>query len=84
MIGMDGVFMGRKGSNSNLGFGCVVESTHADNQTLAIVEGYNYRPVAESFWSYGSMPSETNEQLLRSWADRMGYRLVKKSVKKDF
>lgn len=87
--------LGRKISNSlshelmgsqasaltDLGYGKVVECTHADNSTLALIEGYRYNPIAHGFWRPKQSYEDLKVDLLRSWADKLGYRLVKKSVK---
>lgn len=62
------------------GYGCVVECTHADNQTLAVVDSLRFIPTAYSMWSHNHNETE-NElkiKLLKEAADHLGYRLVKK------
>jgi len=81
MIGMNEAYMSRPGPRADLGYGRVAECTHADNQTLAIVEGYRFNAVAHSFWRPGQKFEETQLELLRAWADNMGFRLVKKPEK---
>jgi hypothetical protein len=83
MIGMNDAYLSRPGERANLGYGRVVECTHADNATLAIVEGYRYNPIAHSFWRQGQKFEDTQVELLRAWADKMGYRLVKKPTKES-
>lgn len=65
-------------SKAHLGFGTVVQCTHADTQTVGIIDSYRFLPVAHSFWR----PSDTDillkERLLREWADEMGFKLVRK------
>ena len=81
--GMGDVFIGsRHGQRADLGYGRVVECTHADNVTLALVEGYHYSPIVHGFWRTGQKYEDAKMDLLRGWADKMGYRLVKKSEEK--
>lgn len=81
MIGMNEAYMSNPGVRANLGYGRVAECVHADTQTLAIVEGYRFNTVARSWWHQGQKYDETQVELLRAWADKMGYRLVKKPTK---
>jgi len=66
-------------SNADLGYGKVVQCTHADTHTLALIESYNLIPIAHGFWHHGQDHSEMCVQLMKDWADKHGYRLVKKS-----
>lgn len=70
------------GSNSRLdGYGQVVECTHADVQTLVVLEHYTgFEPVAQSSW----YPNQQNRdlELVRQAAAALGYRLVKKATPK--
>jgi|GEM_PF-2382529 len=80
--GMGDVFIGsRHGQRADLGYGRVVECTHADNVTLALVEGYHYVPIVQSFWSSYKL-QDTKIDILRAWAEKEGYRLVKKAEEK--
>ena len=72
--GMNGVHMQ---DNGDLHYGKVVECTHADTQTLAVVDGYNFQPVAYEAWNSCDTPSSVVMKLLRAAAKKMGYRLVK-------
>ncbi len=60
-------------------YGYVLECTHADTQTLLAIDGYRGKAVAHSFWRRDDHEAAMHERLLRDMADRMGYRLVKKS-----
>lgn len=81
MIGMNEAFMSRPGPRADLGYGRVVECAHADTSTLAIIDGYSFNTIAQSWWNYGQSSEGKKIELLRAWADRMGYRLVQKSTK---
>jgi hypothetical protein len=83
VIGMNHVARDRKDlyGPSYLGYGRVVECTHADTETLAVVSSYSFNPVARSSWYMNKDEATTKMELLRQAADSMGYRLVKKSVK---
>lgn len=71
-----------KGSNySDLGYGRVVECTHADTQTLALIDSLHFTPVVHSFWRKGELDSDRDVRILKHAADALGYRLVKKAAK---
>jgi len=84
MLGVNDAFMSSEspGPRGDLGYGRVVECAHADTQTLAIIDGYQYKPIAYAWWYAGQTTDITKIELLKSWADKMGYRLVKKPEKK--
>lgn len=69
----------QKSDEASLGYGRVVECCHADQQTLAVVDSYSLHPLAHSHW----FPNQTDEEralkLLKEAADKLGYRLVRKS-----
>jgi len=81
-FGANHCFMNKSTPGADLGFGRVVECAHADDQTLAILEGYRLNVVAHNFWNRTQTFDDVQAELLRAWADRRGYRLVKKSEKK--
>ncbi len=83
MIGMNECYMSRSGDRADLHYGRVVECTHADTQTLAVIEGYRFNAVAHSFWNRGQDREEMELDLLKRWADKMGYRLTKKPNKEN-
>lgn len=57
--------------------GKVVECCHSDTITLAKVSFYQgFEPLAYSSWNW---PNKDNISLLKDAADKLGYRLVKKS-----
>lgn len=68
-------------SNADLGYGRVVQCTHADTQTLAVIDSYHFSPVAHSFWRQNDTQPAKELRLMQDWADRMGYRLVRKPTK---
>lgn len=79
--GANNCFLSMPGPQTDLDYGRVVECKHADSHTLAILEGYRFNPVAHGFWCNSQSFEAMNEALLRNWADRLGFRLVKKSAK---
>lgn len=83
MIGMNECYMSRAGDRTDLGYGRVVECTHADTHTLALIEGYRFNALAHSFWQQGQAFDRMKEDMLKAWADKLGYRLVRKSVIKE-
>jgi hypothetical protein len=64
--------------SADIGYGRVVECTHADTKTLAFLQFYDwFTPVAHGFYT------QEDVAVLKDAADKMGYRLVKKSVKAE-
>jgi len=64
------------------GYGRVVECTHADTQTLAVIDSLQFVPAAYGQWSRNSeTENELKIKLLRAAAEHLGYRLVKKPSK---
>ena len=60
------------------GYGRAVECTHADCQTLAVLDGYTgFSHVVSDIWTRGDEPDSTAIRLLKSAAKKLGYRLVK-------
>ena len=67
---------------ANLRYGRVVECTHADTQTLALVTDYTgFVPLAYSSWY--AREDNVELKILKRAADALGYRLVKKSQPKE-
>lgn len=63
------------------GYGRVVECVHADLQTLVKLEHYSsFEPVARGHWYPDQKDAKL--ELLKTAAEDMGYRLVKKAAKK--
>ena len=71
----------RSSDASDLGYGRVVECAHADTQTLAVVDSYNFTPVTHSHWTRHESQDSIALKLLKSAADKLGFRLVKKTEK---
>lgn len=65
--------------DASLGYGRVVECCHADTQTLAVVDSYDFHPVAHLHWRPNQTTEETQLALLKVAADALGYSLVPKS-----
>jgi len=64
------------------GYGDVVEVCHGDRMTLAILDGYyTFNPLSTTFFTTNKHIDEQHLTLLKEAADKMGYRLVKKSTK---
>lgn len=62
-------------------YGRVVECVHADNQTLAMLDGYTqFKHIDAQPWSRGASDDEAALRLLKSAAKKLGYRLVKQSA----
>lgn len=70
--------MGTPGPDANLGFGQVVECTHADTQTLGVFNSYAFRPMAHGHWFHGQTDEAMQLSLLKAAADKLGFRLTKK------
>lgn len=69
-------------SRANLNYGRVVECTHADNQTLAVIDCLRFTPIGYGLWSHSETVDQRHIKLLRDAADRLGYRLVKKTERR--
>jgi hypothetical protein len=61
--------------------GRVLECTHADTQTLAVLDSYNMDALAHSNWQRGQTAEDVAIQLLRQAADKLGYTLSKKPTR---
>jgi len=79
-VGMNNCYAGR---TADLGYGRVVECAHADTNTFALLEGYRWNPIVQTFWNNDQTYEEIKIGILRAWADKEGYRLVKKSKEKE-
>lgn len=61
------------------GYGRVVECVHADNQTLAVLGFYTrFTPIDGQMWKQDESDDAAALRLLKSAANKLGYRLVKK------
>lgn len=59
----------------------LVECTHADTQSLIIADGYTARAVSYTNWYTNQTTEARNVALLKDLAERLGYRIVKKTAK---
>lgn len=73
-----------KNGEGDIGYGRVVECAHADQQTLAVIDSYHFKGVAYDNWNSNN-ESEDNIaiKLLKSAADKLGFRLLKKTKKQS-
>lgn len=63
-------------------YGRVVECVHADNQTLAMLGFYTtFKPIDGQSWMQDESDDEAAVRLLKSAANKLGYRLVKQPAK---
>lgn len=65
-----------------LPYGHVVEQVHADTQTVAFLDGYSGESKAWTHWHQGQTPEQKELAMLKALADKLGYRVTKKSVTK--
>ncbi len=64
-------------------YGRVVECVHADTQTLVRLDHYQgFDAMAQTWRTFGPSTDEDMLDLLKEAADKLGYRMVKKSAKK--
>lgn len=68
---------------ASLGYGKVVECAHADLNTLAMISGYDLRKMGHSSSHRNDADDKIMMDLLKSAADKLGFRLAKKSVPKN-
>ncbi|RQR87680.1 hypothetical protein DIE10_06225 [Burkholderia sp. Bp9011] len=72
----------RKDMAAISGYGAVVECIHADSQTLAMLDGYtSFKRIDSQHWMRGEDDNSAIVRLLKSAADKLGYRLVRKPTK---
>lgn len=64
-----------------LRYGQVVEQVHADIQTVAFLDGYGGKAITHSFWYRGQSEEQKNLEMLKALAEKLGYRVSKKSIK---
>lgn len=69
------------GSGPEFQYGAVVEVAHADVQTMAILDGYQGKSVAHTNWYPQKDDAQRDLELLKALAEKMGYRVVRKSSK---
>lgn len=63
-------------------YGEVVEQVHGDTQSLVVCDGYGGAVVAQSFWRRGDTDKEVELRLLNELAQKHGFTLHRKPVKK--
>jgi hypothetical protein len=69
---------------TNLHYGKVVQCTHADTQSLVVIDGYSMKSIMHSFRHMGREDETLKHiRLLREAADGLGYKLIKKSDPKS-
>jgi len=56
---------------------------HADTHSLIIASGYSAHPAAHTHWFHDQTKEEMEIGLLKTYAEKLGYRVVKKSTKKE-
>jgi len=62
-------------------YGSIIQQVHADCQTLAILDGYHGKAVVSASWHSGKTDEQRDLELLKAFADKLGYRVVKKPTK---
>lgn len=61
-------------------YGAVVQCVHADTQSLAVLDGYSFfNEIAHKGWVKDQSPDEVTLRLIKEAADRLGYRLTRKT-----
>ena len=73
------IFSAGAGSRSQFRYGTIGEMVHCDTQTLAVIDSLSFQPLTHANWFPGQDDEERNLQLLKAAADKLGYRLVRKS-----
>ena len=69
---------------SDLHYGKVVECTHADTQTLAVLDGYSFTPVAYGMWQRLDKFDDIVQRLMKAAAEKLGFTLSKKRKTAEF
>ena len=67
---------------ASLGYGKVVECAHADLNTLAMISGYDLLQLGHSSSHRNEADDKIMMDLLKSAADKLGFKLTKKSAPK--
>lgn len=82
MIGMNHTHTREYGDHADLGYGRVVECTHADTTTVALLDGYtSFKALGYDYWRHGRTQEQMELAALKDAADRLGFRLVQKTSK---
>jgi hypothetical protein len=72
----------RFSDNNSLGsYGEVVEQVHGDRQSLIIADGYSGHVVTGANWHRDQTTHDRDLDLLKSMAEKLGYRVAKKQQK---
>lgn len=79
VTGMNSVTDTSINSPADLGYGRVVECTHADSQTLAVIDSYSFNGIAHGLWALGETDEQVQEKLIRDAAEKLGFKLVRAS-----
>lgn len=58
-------------------YGCVLETTHADTQRLAVIDSYSMKTLALGHWATGGLEKQRDLALLKQAAEKLGYKIVK-------
>ncbi len=61
-------------------YGQVIEQVHADTQSLIITEHYGGQVMTGTHWWRNQTPEERNLELLKAFAEKLGYRVSKKPI----
>lgn len=73
----------RNPEGADLDHGRVIECCHQDIESLIVLNGLYLSRVMAINWNQKNVPQEeANLRLIKEAANNLGYRLVKKSVKK--
>lgn len=69
------------GIENRFEYGDALEQVHADVQTLAVLDGYSGEVVTRTHWHTGQTTEQRDIALLKAMAEKLGYRVSKKSIK---
>jgi hypothetical protein len=56
-------------------YGQIIEQVHADCETLAVLDGCGGRPLTHASWYAGKTETDTEEELFKKLAKKLGYRV---------
>lgn len=65
-----------------LPYGQAIEQVHADQQSLIVADGYGGKVITGTSRWRNQTEEARNLELLKAFADKMGYRISKKPAKK--
>lgn len=69
----------------DFGYGSVIQCVHADFRSLVMIDSYRAVHIASNHWRHGDQELSDKElalPLIREAAERLGYRLVKRTTKR--